>query len=230
MADRDPADRTPHVTLKPSSLHHEFTALYLRWWPVAWSAARMHLFCDADADGAAQKIFLRLWAKGQAAWPRTHPETFFRNAGRNEALMILRRHGPLEQFDDRLARILTASDATPCEYTEGMEALETIGVAIAELPPRCRQVLALVVFEGLTNTEIAERLGISVGAVEKQRARARRILRERLPPNLLPISDRPFSRTGGARRLVHLKSRKALPFETSMRFLRTTLLPFDEMR
>jgi len=53
--------------------------------------------------------------------------------------------------------------------------------AIADLPPRCRAVMSLIVFDGLTHPEVAERLGI-VAAVEKQAARGRRLLLQSLQP------------------------------------------------
>jgi RNA polymerase sigma-70 factor (ECF subfamily) len=53
--------------------------------------------------------------------------------------------------------------------------------AIAQLPEGCRAVLLLRKVELLSHREIAERLGIAVSTVEKQHARALRLLRSALP-------------------------------------------------
>jgi RNA polymerase sigma-70 factor (ECF subfamily) len=53
--------------------------------------------------------------------------------------------------------------------------------AIAELPEGCRAVLLLRKVELLSHREIADRLGIAVSTVEKQHARALRLLRAALP-------------------------------------------------
>jgi RNA polymerase sigma-70 factor (ECF subfamily) len=53
--------------------------------------------------------------------------------------------------------------------------------AIAELPAGCRAVLLLRKIELLSHREIADRLGIAISTVEKQHARALRLLRAALP-------------------------------------------------
>jgi RNA polymerase sigma factor (sigma-70 family) len=59
--------------------------------------------------------------------------------------------------------------------------LRMLEQAIAELPEGCRAVLLLRKVELLSHREIAERLGIAVSTVEKQHARALRLLRAALP-------------------------------------------------
>lgn len=54
--------------------------------------------------------------------------------------------------------------------------------AIAGLPAGCRSVLLLRKIELLSHQEIADRLGIAVSTVEKQHARALRLLRAALAP------------------------------------------------
>jgi RNA polymerase sigma-70 factor (ECF subfamily) len=57
-----------------------------------------------------------------------------------------------------------------------------VRAAIAELPPRCREVFELSRVRGLKYSEIAEALGISIKTVETQMGRALKGLRERLAP------------------------------------------------
>lgn len=52
--------------------------------------------------------------------------------------------------------------------------------AVAELPPRCREVLILHKFEGLSYAEIAERLGIAKNTVMVHLAKAISTLRQRM--------------------------------------------------
>jgi RNA polymerase sigma-70 factor (ECF subfamily) len=59
--------------------------------------------------------------------------------------------------------------------------LQLLEQAIADLPPGCRQVLLLRKIELLSHQEISERLGVAISTVEKQHARALRLLRAALP-------------------------------------------------
>jgi len=58
--------------------------------------------------------------------------------------------------------------------------LELLQGAIARLPEGCRAVLLLRKIEQLSHKQIAQRLGIAVSTVEKQHARALRLLRAAL--------------------------------------------------
>jgi RNA polymerase sigma factor (sigma-70 family) len=62
--------------------------------------------------------------------------------------------------------------------------LELLERAIAGLPQGCREVLLLRKVEQLSHREIAERVGIAVSTVEKQHARALRLLRLALEGSL----------------------------------------------
>lgn len=77
-----------------------FEALYREWRASVWAAARALLPCDADADDAVQRVFLRLLQNDVRPPPRGWTEAYFRTAGRNEARMEMRakiaRVSPLE--------------------------------------------------------------------------------------------------------------------------------------
>ena len=66
---------------------------------------------------------------------------------------------------------------------------------LAELPPRMRAVVVLRFVEDLTEVETARVLGISVGTVKSQTARAMTRLRERSP--LLELVGLPAAADGG---------------------------------
>jgi RNA polymerase sigma factor (sigma-70 family) len=69
--------------------------------------------------------------------------------------------------------------------------LQQLEAAIAQLPEGCRAVLLLRKIELLSHQEIADRLGIAVSTVEKQHARALRLLRTALTQRpVAPTSPR----------------------------------------
>ncbi|MGE3476552.1 MAG: RNA polymerase sigma factor [Rhodospirillaceae bacterium] len=73
---------------------------------------------------------------------------------------------------------LGASDDTPSveRTVSDRDDLRRVGDAISELPPTCRQVFVLRRIDGLSQREIAERLGITVKTVEKHITKAVRVL------------------------------------------------------
>jgi RNA polymerase sigma factor (sigma-70 family) len=58
-----------------------------------------------------------------------------------------------------------------CASTVCSEA-DLLAAAIADLPPRCREILVLRKFENLSHREIGQRLGISEHTVEAQLTKA----------------------------------------------------------
>ena len=79
-----------------------------------------------------------------------------------------------------LARRLVANDTSPSNRLMREERREQMMESMAALPPRDREVLAMRHLEQLGAGEIAEALGISVGAVEARLLRALIRLRGRL--------------------------------------------------
>jgi RNA polymerase sigma-70 factor (ECF subfamily) len=157
----------------------DFTGMYRRWWDVVFEAAEGVLHSEADAHDAAQRVFARLWANG--GWRRIEdPEGFFRRAGRNAALTVVRRRRRRRTVHlapgllDELRSPRSSPEETLLRSEQRDLALRIVGL----LPPRCGLVCALVYLEGHSHGEVAERLGISPRAVEKQVARGRRHLRE----------------------------------------------------
>ncbi len=75
---------------------------------------------------------------------------------------------------------LPVDDFTPERRAGAREELRLLQSALEDLPPRCRDVVALRKIEGLSQKEIAARLGIAEGTVEKQVTLGVRALAETL--------------------------------------------------
>jgi RNA polymerase sigma factor (sigma-70 family) len=62
--------------------------------------------------------------------------------------------------------------------------IQKISTAIEDLPPKCKEIFKLYHIDKLKNREIAERLGISEKAVEKQKTKAFNTLRMEIKPEV----------------------------------------------
>jgi len=133
----------------------------------AWLQARF--FLASDVDDIVQEAYSRLWrahATGVIACPRA----FVFLTARNLALNRL-RHQRLERPPGTVevdAFTLPDNHASIPDTIAHAEDLQLLLRAIQSLPERCRQVVRLRKIYGLSQKEVAARLGISVATVETQ--------------------------------------------------------------
>ena len=124
---------------------------------------------------------LELWRRRESLARDSSPQAYLFQSTRNRALNHV-RHERVERGGEPDVMGLAAVGASaPAQLIE--EEIEVaLKSAVAELPPRCREVFELSRTHGLRYSEIATVLGISVKTVEAQMGKALRILRERLAP------------------------------------------------
>ncbi|MCO7520460.1 MULTISPECIES: sigma-70 family RNA polymerase sigma factor [unclassified Pseudomonas] len=107
------------------------------------------------------------------------PRAYLHQTARNIAVDGYRRE------DRRQALALEAftQPAEACDpeaYMHALELADRVERALAELPLNCRRVFIWQKLEGLTQAEIAERMGLTKNMVEKYMIRTLRHLREHL--------------------------------------------------
>ena len=108
------------------------------------------------------------------------PRAYLHQTARNIAVDGFRRE---ERRDAKeLAAVPPSSSETgdPEQHMRAVQLAEAVEKALLELPLNCRQVFVWQKIEGLTQAEIAERLGLSKNMVEKYMIRTLRHLRERV--------------------------------------------------
>jgi len=145
-----------------------FADLYDRYAPLAFGLIRRVVLQAAEAEEVLQEVFWQVWLDAGNYDPgRGSPEAWLLNRARSRAIDRLRanrRRGEtfVAPVDDAIARAPDAT-ANPSVVAEGRQLTET---ALALLPSRERQVIQLAFYEGLTQSEIARRLGEPLGTVK----------------------------------------------------------------
>lgn len=131
---------------------------------------KSRLRCRFSAEDVAQEAYLRL--STHAAEVR-NPRAFLFEAAANLMRNVVRGKRRLAAFVQSAEHLVADTDArTPERQVLAAEALQRVEDAIRNLPPQCGRVFYLHRFEGLSQREIADRLGISTTAVEKSMRRA----------------------------------------------------------
>jgi len=136
------------------------------------------------AQDLVQDLFLHLWdsrAERRAQY-LTRPYLFV--AARNRALKYLRHRRVAAAWIERASREETPTVSSPEDLYLRRELADAVARAIAELPPRCREIFVLRRHQQLSYGEIAARAGVSLGTVKSQMWRATVLLKEKLAPYL----------------------------------------------
>ena len=132
---------------------------------------------SAEAQDIAHDAYVRVYPKIEEK-SAEQPEALLYTTARRLAFNRLKRR-KIAPFTKESANYDSAATNEPgvVQQVIARQELARLEDAIAQLPPGCRAVLLLRKIELLSHQAIAQRLGIAVSTVEKQHARALRLLR-----------------------------------------------------
>lgn len=122
-----------------------------------------------DVDDVVQESFLRVWRAG-AAQPIASARAFLFKVARHLAIDDLRRvrRRPENSLGDSAALDVCDDGPGVAEEASRQERIRLIGLAVAALPVRCREIIILHKLRGLSQREVAQRLGLAEKTVENQ--------------------------------------------------------------
>lgn len=125
-----------------------------------------------DVDDIVQEAYAQLIGLDAVDHIR-NPRTYFYQVARNIILAHIRRLKVLsiETMADFDAIDVHDDGPLPDQYAEARQDLREVATAIASLPAKCREVYILRKIDGLSQREIADRLGTSESNVEKHLGR-----------------------------------------------------------
>lgn len=129
-----------------------------------------------DADDLVQLALERALARADQRRPDTRLEAWVYGIVRNAWLDELRARGRWQQVWAPEDAAEHAGDAGVERHSEHM----AVAAALARLPPEQREVVTLVLIEGLSYRETAELLDLPIGTVTSRLARARSVLQAEL--------------------------------------------------
>jgi RNA polymerase sigma factor (sigma-70 family) len=133
-----------------------------------------------EAQDVAHDAYLRVYPKVQDR-SAENPEAVLYTTARRLAINRLKRRSiaPFASSEPRPESSVSPSPGVAQQVMARQE-WQNLEQAIAQLPEGCRTVLLLRKIDLLSHQEISARLGIAISTVEKQHARALRLLRAAL--------------------------------------------------
>ncbi len=156
---------------------HDFEELYLQWRKPVYMLMLKILRNETDAEDITQDVFETLWNTRERIDTESRISTYIFLIARQSAIRLLNRERLKNTF---LAEPISETGLTADSY-ELLVAKESeilIEYAIERMPAKQREVYRLCYKEGLSNQEIAERLGISQENVRSHIRYAKQHLRE----------------------------------------------------
>jgi RNA polymerase sigma-70 factor, ECF subfamily len=156
-----------------------YDSVFRSWYPVLVRVATALLREIDAAEEVAQDVMLELWRRRHVLDTNISLRGYLLRSIRNRSLNHLRHLRVRRQSEADIEATYNAplGSDQPIVAKELSEAVQT---AIAELPPRCREVFELSRVHGLKYAEIAETLEISQKTVEAQMGKALKLMRQRL--------------------------------------------------
>jgi RNA polymerase sigma-70 factor (ECF subfamily) len=140
----------------------------------AWLGRRTH---DLEIDDIIQEMYARLASVEDVESVR-NPRQYAAQTAISIALNLARHARvvpmiPMAEFEDQG---FVSPEPSPERAVNSIEELRELENVLQELPLLCRTAFLLRRVEGLSQREVAEKLGISVKTVEKYMARSVRLL------------------------------------------------------
>ena len=155
---RDPATREQAFTLLVSEYQEQ---LY-------WQIRRM-VTSHQDTDDVLQNVFMKAWQGLDSFRAESRLSTWLYRIAYNETLNYLKRNShnsislsTADSDDEGGMRIDLESDS----FFDGDEAERRLQEAIAQLPPKQRQVFNMKYFQEMKYEDMSEILGTSIGALK----------------------------------------------------------------
>lgn len=168
--------------------------LYDRYSRVVYSFALRIIGDPQIAEELLQEVFFRAWQQGGSF--RANRGTFVTwllSITHNMAIdeVRKRRRRPQKSDNDDPETVLAGVPDTGQDIEEEVwlgSLRETIGAALSTLPPAQREAVELAYFQGLTQREIAERLGEPLGTIKTRMRLGMQKLRDVLEGNEVDLA------------------------------------------
>lgn len=137
---------------------------------------------DADsAEDIVEELFLKLWNRHEEFENEQHLKAFLYRSVKNASFNFIKLSQRSEQRNHVFTEQLGTEQESCLHDIIHNEIAREIYQAIKELPLQCGKVISMSYLEGLSNQEIADKMGLSIQTIKNQKMRGLSLLRNRLP-------------------------------------------------
>ncbi|TKG93653.1 RNA polymerase sigma-70 factor [Puteibacter caeruleilacunae] len=157
-----------------------FELLFRHYYPGLVIYATNFALTQPQAEEVVQEFFIRIWEKHNSINQSDSLKSYFFQSIKNRTLNVLRKQKVKDEYLEELKREAEEDLIFDPDVYVDSELQHKIQQAVNALPERCKEVFMMSRFQGYSNDEIADVLGISKRTVETQISKALKTLREEL--------------------------------------------------
>ncbi len=145
--------------------------LYGRYSGLVYTIALKMLGIASEAEDLAQDVFLNFWKQENFDPSRAALSTYLSVVTRSRALNRLKRSSSQQRSLEKLKALPLRewTTSTPLEKASLTEQAQALKLVMAELPDRQRQILEMNFYQGVSQSTIAQQLGLPLGTGEYSR-------------------------------------------------------------
>lgn len=145
-----------------------FYNLYERYSKKLYAFVLKYLKQDCDAEEIVQEVFVKIWESRSKIDVDSSFDSFLFTIGYNATISLFRKRLNQKKYLDHIKSIQYIDNAANfIEEIELNELNQRVELLLNELTPRQKEIFQLSRSEGLSHSEIANKLNITVNTVKK---------------------------------------------------------------
>lgn len=159
-----------------------YEMLFKEYYQVLVIFANKYLMDIESSKELVQELFVNIYEKRDKIEINSSLKSYLFRSVHNRAINQLSVKKTKNKYAEHVSRTTIIGENSIEKEMNKTELEHAVFRAIGELPPKCRDIFKLNRFDGLTNSEIADKLQLSKRTVETQISKALKILRVKLEP------------------------------------------------
>lgn len=165
---------------------YAFAAVFDRYNRLLYTIAYRFLKSEEEAEDAVQHLFMKLWEQREAFSFETGIRSLLFTILKNYILNELRHRSLVfEKLYEVSQQVDEEGENDFLVQFEHSELRKSLRIAIDKLPPQKQKICLLKIEYGLSNQEIADKMGITVPTVKSHYTQAIKILRSEMEALIL---------------------------------------------
>jgi RNA polymerase sigma-70 factor (family 1) len=159
-----------------------YEMLFKEYYRMLTVFANRYLNDFETAREIVQDLFVHLYEKRESLDINSSLKSYLFRSTHNRCINYINAQKIRAKYAEHVNMTTDTKENTLEQEVHRTELENALYLAISELPPRCRSIFRMNRFDGLSNSEIADKLNLSRRTVETQISKALKILRTKMQP------------------------------------------------